>query len=500
MQDQRRHFLKILALTTSTGLAGCSQEGGSDETNDATGSSEQDNPSSDDETEETSDDTDDEDESLDIPQSGTLEIVTADGPLGPDGFFEGDVELQLTDQNGKVLTEQQLLEQCHFNQLQKLAKIDGAVEGRQTLKEFPHNILDHEWRMENIYFPRADMFEGASREEIEDQFKPDEYTGEGNFEERYLDSNYPQLWNLLAHTTLGGPDSGNDYIKAAGVAATEYFAAGKSNNRTFSTKTNDGVHGLTWMIENVSWEPSEDQNSYIIETAPTREKQIIDLGQRGTYPHNQVFTDKKHRGFSRQAWEGIGRWEALTKYENISVEFKARDEFRQALKNPKKNGLRPFSATSILTEYINKQAHPDGHLSEFQNGQITVHPNEIEYEVPPQGSPASKLAVSFRSDTEVRESSSSSEPVEVFQTRVDIDNPVNERISTTITIEATVSEKLVATKEQQITVPANKNEQFYIDVFYVGDLSDSQIESIGDGHSQIRYIIGEYTVNTEQIV
>ena len=245
MQDQRRHFLKILALMTSTGLAGCSQEGGSNETNEATDTSGQDDPSSDDETEETSDDADDEDESLDIPESGTLEIVTADGPLGPDGFFEGDVELQLTDQNGEVLTEQQLLEQYHYNQLMDYAEYLDNPENRQTLKEFPNNIQNNKWIVQNLSEEMPEFYWGE--EGPKNPFKPDEYTGEKNFEERYVNSNYPELWNLVAHTTLGGPSSTNDYIKADAIAATEHYAANKEI-ATFDAKTTDGTHGLVFAI------------------------------------------------------------------------------------------------------------------------------------------------------------------------------------------------------------------------------------------------------------
>jgi hypothetical protein len=160
---------------------------------------------------------------------------------------------------------------------------------------------------------------------------------------------------------------------------------------------------------------------------------------------------------------------------------------------------RAYLHSATIAAYINEQAHPNGHLPEFQNGKITVHPDEIEYEVPPLSSPASKLAVNFDSFFELRGGPRISAERGTLRIHTHLTNQTEEIVSTTVTVEATVSEDVVATKTEQVSVPVDRPEQVYLDMFQVDELSDSKIESMIDGHWQLRHDIGDYTVKTGQI-
>lgn len=375
VKKQRRQFLQAFGITASIGLAGCSQQLEPTNGNSENGGTGEPQPGQD---SGTGNDSDPEETTNDsYPETGTLQVNVDGEPLGPDGIFEGDVELKIPH------TERELVEKYHHNRLQTITELDGEINDRQTLRNFPENLQDDEWVIENISAEMPDVwFEG----EPKNPFKHKEYTSEEPFINRFKDSNYAQLWNLIAHTTLGGPDSRNDYIKAAGIAATEYHAADKTDNMTTSTKTNDGIHGTVWFLENTSWNPRSDQSVYIVETAPTREQQIIDFDKTGSYPHNQVFTDAKNeRDTTKMAWKGFARWDPRKSYDKLSnVKLNGRDEFREAVKNPGEYGFKQFTMPSIVMEYINSQAKPEGNHPELEDATFTVNLGEgtnIEYEL-----------------------------------------------------------------------------------------------------------------------
>ena len=185
--------------------------------------------------------------------------------IGPDNFFNQGT----TRQEGKPhqhihipLTVQELEEKYQYNQLEKTAEIDGKVDERQILKELPHNILDQEWRIENIH---KEIMDGYSSQEIIDMFAKNEYnqlaekfverkglenreelaeTGDladfieeiynsdENLKTRIEESGFPTTWTNIADITIGRVSSTNDYLKADAIAAIEYHSANKKQQHS----------------------------------------------------------------------------------------------------------------------------------------------------------------------------------------------------------------------------------------------------------------------------
>jgi hypothetical protein len=380
VKKRRRQLLKSLGITSAIGIAGCSQRlepdnrDKSSSTEDSSDTNEQNSTdnenTSDDSDNEKQRDAEDKNNCCKYPKSGVFNIVMEDGPLGPDGVFDQGGE----EETLRIpLTEEEFIKRYHANRLKKIAEKEFSGQNAKTLKELGENITDHNWIMRNVSEELPERWWGD--EGPQNPFKPEVYVDENSqFDERYPKSNYPKFWRMFAHAVLGGPDSGNDYIKTAAIGATEYYSAGRVDNITFNTKTNDGTHGLGW-INKVKWEPSKDQSVNVVETDPNNEEQLFD---GPVYPDQTVWTEKFNSNAAKFAWLMIGsaspKLGVENPYNNINVEIEEMDKFAEALHNPGEYALKPIAVSSMLMEYLNDEAVEDGNHPELEGYNYTVKP------------------------------------------------------------------------------------------------------------------------------
>lgn len=210
-------------------------------------------------------------------------------------------------------------------------------------------------------------------------FQADEYTGEGNLKTRITESRYDNLWREVAFVTLGGPTSGNDYIKTAALTGAEYHSAGRET-ATFNMKTNDGTHGLGFAITGATYDESEleQQETWGIETDPGEDTPIWDLDEHESYPNDsgRIMIEAPN-GDAGYGWQHLGMTRLMS--ENITIRLHKEEEFDEFLKNPgTQKGMKYVDSACILG-HINQEAHEDGTLPEFEDARVTVHPDRIEY-------------------------------------------------------------------------------------------------------------------------
>jgi hypothetical protein len=77
-----------------------------------------------------------------------------------------------------------------------------------------------------------------------------------------------------------------------------------------------------------------------------------------------------------------------------------------------------------------------------------------------------------------------------------VENPANNEISTTLTIEFVIDGAVVTTTDEDITVPANDEIRLSVRVATVDDMTTQQILAVSNGEYQLRYIIEGETVDT----
>jgi hypothetical protein len=147
-------------------------------------------------------------------------------------------------------------------------------------------------------------------------------------------------------------------------------------------KTNGGTHGLAFGITNPSYNNRGKQETWIIETDPNEEEQVIDLDQEESYPTRPqgIFVEVEDtEDQAIRAWKDLG----LTPYinRNITIEFHNGQEFEEFLVSPEKQAGRKFLHSASIAAYINDQATPDGALPEFEKAKLDVYPNQIEYQL-----------------------------------------------------------------------------------------------------------------------
>jgi len=431
MESSRRTFLSSLGLTTVTTLTGCQSLLSQDEDNSETPIL---TPEPTATTTPTPEQTEtptpeEEDTPTETPEpdtyqdSGTLYFTLEDEngepiEIGPDNFFNQGT----TQKEGKPhqhihipLTVQELEEKYQYNQLEKTIEADDSIEGPETLKELPYNILDQQWRIENIhkehegsdtreevfeitnvknrYNPIADELvekhdlEGPEQlEEINElaDFIEEKYTTEKNLKTRIEQSHFPNLWTQIAGITHGQVSSTNDYLKADAIAAIEYHATG-NETATFAIPTNTGVHGLAFAITDPTYNQNklDQQETWILETDTSESTQVQDLDEHEAYiirDNQSIFTeieDTAEQG--RSAWEQLGLTQFMS--EKITTQFHGGEEMEKFLKDPEKQMGKKYLHSACLAAHINQEANEEGALPEFEDAKIDVYPDRLEYQL-----------------------------------------------------------------------------------------------------------------------
>jgi hypothetical protein len=282
------------------------------------------------------------------------------------------------------MTAEQLRKRFHFDQYKDIAR--GVMRENEEkgllLREFPRNLDDPEWVEENVYEKWAE----DHRQVESDFFKEETYMGEGALDTRYTESRFPSLWRLVEILAMDGMSSAHDYIRAAELAAAEHYTANKGKDRnTFVTehKTQGGVHGLALAMTNLTYDEAKtgQQETWGIETDPGEDQAIWDLDQQEEYPNdNQPHPVTVE---SNEVEKGMIRGMGFTAYdvENINIELPAADKFEDFLKEPDQQLGMKYVDGICAAAAINQEATEDGRLPEFQDATITIHDNQIEYEL-----------------------------------------------------------------------------------------------------------------------
>lgn len=381
MNRPRRDFLRTFGLASSIWWTGCQSVG--------QGNPDPEQPQSDPETP-SGTPTDTPTPQPEFKQEGTLYVEAADGTIGPDGFFDqgeqldgepDDYLLLETWENGEIqtLTVQELREKYQFNQYQQL--VDTTSQGSdnpEIYQQFPEKLTDDQWVRENLIKPMEDIYIAP---DAENPFKSEEYVNNGDLKTRIVESNYDKLWNMVAHVTLGGPSSGNDYIKTAALTGAEYHSAGRET-ATFNMPTLDGTHGLGFAITGATYneEELEQQETWGIETDPGEDTPIWDLDEHESYPNDsgKIMIETTDGDGGEIAWKDLGMTRLMS--ENITVYMHGGEEFEQYLKNPDQQKGMKYIDSACIAGHINQEAHQNGTLPEFEDARLDVYPDHIEYD------------------------------------------------------------------------------------------------------------------------
>jgi predicted component of type VI protein secretion system len=393
----RRGVLTAVLTSVVAGITGCSTtsqerptEANTDPEPQQTTESDQPNTQDRDQTTE-----DTEPETFTLPRTGTLSFKTRDGSIGPDGFFDqGDITLEtrVVRENGEeeFLTTQELREKEHFNKIQEIAENNYTGWQRELLKDFPHNLTDKDWLMENIYQRIADDSDAVDQEYLEQfeiPFTPEEYTGGGNLDERFTDSKWQNLWGVLILEADDVMSSTNDWIKAAMLAATEYHAANRTTV-TFDDKTLSGVHGLVFAITEPTYDGNKlnQQETWGVETDPREDDLVWPLDETHGYPNDG----------GRIAFEtpepdadplriGLTKWEDI-RDGNMAIESHVDGKFEDFIRDPSSQKGMKYLDAMCLASYIEDQARTeggwveeDGAVPELEGAEIHVYDDRIEY-------------------------------------------------------------------------------------------------------------------------
>jgi hypothetical protein len=313
-----------------------------------------------------------------FPESGTLNVQLNGENPWPDDYFSGNVDMPIG------MTAEELRKRFHFDQYKDIARgvrRENEEKGR-LLREFPRNLDNPEWVEENVY----SRWEKKYNENVEDIFKEEVYMGEGPLDQRYTESRFPSAWKMVEILAMDRISSGHDYVRSAELAAAEHYTANKGKDRnTFVTEhtTQDKGHGLGLAMTNLTYDEAktEQQETWGIETDPGEDQAIWDLDQLQKYPNRASKHPVTVEGTKRE--EDMIRGLGFTVYdvENINLEVPAADKFEDFLKEPGKQLGMKYVDGICTAAAINAQATEDGRLPEFQDATITIHDNQIEYEL-----------------------------------------------------------------------------------------------------------------------
>ncbi|RXK47833.1 hypothetical protein [Halorientalis pallida] len=403
----RRGVLTAVLTSVVAGITGCSTtsqerptEANTDPEPQQTTESDQPNTQDGDQTTE-----DTEPETFTLPRTGTLSFKTRDGSIGPDGFFDQGhitLETRVVQENGEeeFLTTQELREKEHFNKIQEIAENNYTGWQRELLKDFPHNLTDKDWLMENIYQRIADNRDAVDQEYLEQfeiPFTPEEYTGEGDLDERFTDSKWQNIWGLVMQVADDGISSTNDWIKAAMLAATEYHAANRTTV-TFDDKTMDSTHGLGFAITDPTYDDTNlnQQEAWGVETDPGEDDLIWPVDETHGYPNrdDQRIAFETPEPDAPTITIGLTRREEIDNDEgtgNVTIESHLDGKFEDFIRDPSSQKGMKYLDAMCLASYIEDQARTeggryvsdyvehDGAVPELEGAEIHVYDDRIEY-------------------------------------------------------------------------------------------------------------------------
>jgi hypothetical protein len=327
-----------------------------------------------------------------VPTTGQIDVYLEGGnsgektPLGPDGFFEGDVPIIMP-----YTSAEELRDVFHYQQYQKIAESDWITgeteekeqEAEQLILNFPTKITDPEWVENNVY----QRIEEESGVEIGDFFYEEDYTTQEDLKTRITNSNYNGLWKNIEGLTRGQVSSGHAFIRTAALSAAEKYSAGK-NTITTDFNTLDLSHGLGLAITNPTYNENQtdQQRTWGIET-DTGEDQPL-WGNTKIYPNDdgQIFTETMTGEDGEVAWINLGiqpePFESLPNSSyNIDIEMHGVEPWEDFVRNPENQRGMKYLDSACIAAYINQEATPNGRLPMFEEATLHVHPDKIEYQL-----------------------------------------------------------------------------------------------------------------------
>jgi len=439
MKSTRRTFLESIGLTTAVTLSGCQEMlsgSGQPEEQDTATPTPQETASPKPtpkltSTPEQSSNNKATPTPAEYQQEGSLHVKTRDGIIGTDGHYDqgeiGDnpdnlLELIIevdpedakdyqenpdnwtikpwtdptyTPETGEteeiLLSTQELRERYQHNQyLQTIQEIDipnelNEQETKEMLRKLPHKLDDHEWLTENLFNPYLKSVGNEnypiSTREAEEFWDIDIFNQGDNLKKRVTESNYTQLWKITELYTLGRVSSVNDFLKADILSAAEYHTAGKQT-ATFNMKTNTGAHGLAWAIENPTYKQNslDQQETWIFETDPNRNKWFIDLDEKEEYTQGEntwISKPELHEEGGKLSWKQYG---IPVKIEDIlEVNYEDSEKHTDFLLDPETQPGMQYVDSACIAAYINEHAAQGERLEDWES--ITVHPDQIEYQL-----------------------------------------------------------------------------------------------------------------------